>query len=56
MFSTPCKLTWRIKILFESELLEIIGTDEVEKVIVHDFDEDEKYELFIDSVIILEEE
>lgn len=44
-----------VKILHQSELLEIQGTDDVEKVKVHDFDEDENYELFIDNVIILEE-
>ena len=44
-----------VKILHESELLEIQGTDDVEKVIIHDFDEDEQYELFIDTVIMLEE-
>ncbi|TXT58529.1 MAG: NifU-like protein [Promethearchaeota archaeon] len=43
-----------VKILRQSELLEIEGTNDVEKVIVHDFDEDEKYELFVDDVIILE--
>ena len=43
-----------VKILYQSELLEIQGTDEVEKVKVHDFDEDENYELFVDVVIILE--
>ena len=45
-----------VKLLYQSELMEIQGElDEVEKVIVHDFDEDEKYELFVDAVIILEE-
>jgi FeS cluster assembly scaffold protein NifU len=43
-----------VKILYQSQLLEIQGTDEVEKVIIHDYDEDEKYELFVDSVINLE--
>jgi nitrogen fixation NifU-like protein len=43
-----------VKLIRESELLEIIGTDDVEKVVIHDFDEDEKYELFVDSVILLE--
>ena len=43
-----------VKILYKSELLEVQGVDEVEKVIIHDFDEDEKYELFIDNVIILD--
>ena len=43
-----------VKILHQSELLEIQGTDDVEKVKIHDFDEDENYELFIDVVILLE--
>lgn len=44
-----------VKILHQSELIEIKGTDEVEKVVIHDFDEDENYELFLDAVIILDE-
>ncbi len=44
-----------VKMLYESELLEVRGTDDVEKVIIHDYDEDNNYELFLDSVIILEE-
>jgi nitrogen fixation NifU-like protein len=44
-----------VKILQESELTEVKGElDEVEKVIIHDFDEDENYELFVDAVIILD--
>lgn len=43
-----------VKILHQSELLEIEGTDDVEKCKIHDVDEDENYELFIDTVIILE--
>ena len=42
-----------IKVIYESEILEIRGNDEVEKVLVHDLDEDEEYELFVDAVIIL---
>ncbi|MBN1254640.1 MAG: Fe-S cluster assembly scaffold protein NifU [Deltaproteobacteria bacterium] len=42
-----------IKIIYESELLEIRGSDELEKVLVHDLNEDEEYELFVDAVIIL---
>jgi nitrogen fixation NifU-like protein len=42
-----------IKIIYESELLEIGGSDEVEKVLVHDLNEDEEYELFVDAIIIL---
>jgi len=45
-----------VKILHESDLIEVKGElDEVEKVVIHDFDEDENYELFVDTVIYLEE-
>ena len=44
-----------VKILFQSELIEIKGElDEVEKVVIHDFDEDENYELFVDIIIYLD--
>lgn len=44
-----------VKILHQSELLEIKGElNEVDKVVIHDFDENENYELFVDLVIILE--
>ena len=43
-----------VKILHQSELLEIEGTDDVEKCKIHDIDEDENYELFVDTVIILD--
>ncbi|MBD3255598.1 MAG: Fe-S cluster assembly scaffold protein NifU [Candidatus Lokiarchaeota archaeon] len=43
-----------VKILYQSELLEITGElGEVERVIIHDFDEEEKYELYVDAVLIL---
>ena len=42
-----------VKVLYESELKEIKGEGEVEKVVVHDLDEDSQYELFVDAVIIL---
>ena len=42
-----------VKILYESELKEIMGLNTVEKVRVHDMNEDEEYELFVDSVIVL---
>jgi FeS cluster assembly scaffold protein NifU len=42
-----------IKVIHKSEPLEIRGSDEVEKVLVHDLDEDEEYELFVDAIIIL---
>jgi FeS cluster assembly scaffold protein NifU len=44
-----------VKVLFESQLLEIMGEGEVEKVLVHDLNEDQRYELFVDAVVILRE-
>ena len=44
-----------VKILQESDLLEIEGElDEVEKVLIHDFDEDENYQLTVDAVILID--
>jgi len=40
-----------VKIIYKGELIEIIGEQEVEKVKIHDLDEDNDYELFIDIVI-----
>jgi len=42
-----------VKVLYESELLEIKGVNEVEQIHIHDLNEDEEYDLFIDAVIIL---
>jgi FeS cluster assembly scaffold protein NifU len=42
-----------VKILFESELLEVMGVKEVEKVRILDKNESEEYELFIDAVVLL---
>ncbi len=41
-----------VKILYESALLKILGEGEVEKVRVHDLNEDEEYELFVDAIVI----
>jgi nitrogen fixation NifU-like protein len=41
-----------IKLLYESEIIEVRGFKEVEKVVIHNLDEDEEYELFVDAVII----
>ena len=41
-----------VKVLYESELLKIMGHDEVEKVLVNDLDEDQEYDLFVDVVVI----
>jgi len=43
-----------IKVLFQSRLLAIRGEGEVEKVLIHDLDEDDEYELFVDAVVLLE--
>lgn len=42
-----------VKLLMESEPLEIRGEIEVEKVLVHDLNEDEEYELVADAVVLL---
>ena len=44
----------KVKILYESRLLEIRGEFEVEKVLILNLDEDEDYELFVDQVVIIE--
>ena len=44
-----------VKVLFESELMEVMGEGEVEKVLVNDLDEDQTYELFVDAVVILQD-
>lgn len=41
-----------VKVLRESELLEVSGGSTVEKVRIHDLDEDEEYDLFVDAVIL----
>jgi len=43
-----------VKVLYQSKLLEIRGEFEVEKVLILNLDEDEKYELFVDAVVIIE--
>ena len=45
-----------VKILYQSGILEVRGHKEVERVLINNLDEDEEYELFVDSVIILQEE
>ncbi len=42
-----------VKVLYEGKLLAVMGTNDVEKVKIHDLDEDDDYELFIDAVILL---
>lgn len=41
-----------VKVLYEAELIEIIGDSTVEKVQVHDLNEDTEYELFVDAVLL----
>ncbi len=43
-----------VKVITEGAVTEIKGEDEVEKVVVHDFDEDSDYELFVDAVVHME--
>ena len=42
-----------VKVLYESEILEVRGMNTVEKVLIHDLNEDEEYELYIDAVVVL---
>jgi FeS cluster assembly scaffold protein NifU len=42
-----------VKVLYESKIIEIKGIKTVEKVLIHDLNEEEKYELFVDAVLIL---
>jgi len=44
-----------VKMLFQSRLLAVRGEGEVEKVLVHDVDENSDYELFVDAVVLLED-
>jgi thioredoxin reductase len=41
-----------VKVLHEAELIEILGGTTLEKVKVHDLNEDTEYELFVDAVIL----
>lgn len=43
-----------VKVLFKSRLLAVRGEGEVERVLIHDLDEDNDYELFVDAVVLLE--
>ncbi len=42
----------RVKILYETEILELLGRKKIEKIKVHDLNEDEVYELFADAIIL----
>ncbi len=41
-----------VKLLTQAELVEISGGSTVEKVRIHDLDEDEEYDLFVDAVVL----
>ena len=43
-----------VKVLYKSRLLSVGGAGEVEKVRVHDLDEENEYDLFVDAVVLLE--
>lgn len=42
-----------MKLLYQSRLLAVRGEGEVEKVLIHDLDEGDEYELFVDAVVLL---
>jgi FeS cluster assembly scaffold protein NifU len=44
----------KVKVLYQSRLLEIRGEHEVEKALIRNLEEDENYELFVDAIIIIE--
>jgi FeS cluster assembly scaffold protein NifU len=44
----------RVKVLYESEIIEVKGINTVEKVLINDLNENEQYELFVDAVVILQ--
>jgi len=52
-FRAPLKRS-DVKAVYEAQLLAVMGEGEVEKVRVHDLNENEEYELFVDAVVILE--
>ncbi|TFF68094.1 iron-sulfur cluster assembly scaffold protein [Candidatus Thorarchaeota archaeon] len=43
-----------VKVITESRVLEVLGDYEVEKIRVHNLDEDEEYQLFADAVVVIE--
>jgi FeS cluster assembly scaffold protein NifU len=43
-----------VKTIYEAEPIAVLGDGEVEKVRVHDLNEDEEYELFVDALVVLE--
>ena len=43
-----------VKVLYEARPLEVAGEGEVERVRVHDLNEDEEYELTVDAVVMLD--
>ena len=50
---TPLKRS-DVKVIYEAEPIAVLGDGEVEKVRVHDLNENEEYELFVDALVILE--
>ena len=43
-----------VKVLYKSRLLSVGGEGEIEKVRVHDLDEENEYDLYVDAVVLLE--
>jgi nitrogen fixation NifU-like protein len=43
-----------VKVLYKSRLVSVGGEGEVERVRVHDLEEENEYDLFVDAVVLLE--
>ena len=43
-----------VKLLTEAQPLELLGEGELERIRVHDLNEDEEYELTADALVVLE--
>jgi nitrogen fixation NifU-like protein len=44
-----------VKVIYEAEPLAVLGEGEVEKVRVHDLNENDEYDLFVDALVVLEQ-
>jgi nitrogen fixation NifU-like protein len=44
-----------VKVIYEAEPIAVLGEGEVEKVRVHDLNENDEYDLFVDALVVLEQ-
>jgi len=42
-----------VKVIYGAEPIAVLGEGEVEKVRVHDLNENDEYDLFIDAMVVL---